>query len=257
MKRTLSQAEFKKKQQAAARKRTMLRNLAAVGAIPQLHVRAQRASMLPANFQPTGSEIKAIDIAQFDSFFISAATGPQITLLNGVQAGTGFFNRVGARIEMRNIHLRGMITNAATAVQDAGRLLVVYDRQPTGSLPAYNVIFQTRDQAGATTSQGFSEINLDNRDRFTILRDERFYLPACTNTAGVLTNGPQYPGDDQEMDFNLFIKLRGLGTHFKSTSNPTTIADIATGALYLVTVSFQQDSKWKAQLSIRLRYDDK
>lgn len=209
----------------------------------------------PASFFTTGAEIKAIDIPSTDYPFRLPATNSTI-LLNGVQTGAGFFNRVGSRIEMKNLHIRGNVNNKATATSGQGRLIIVYDRQPTGALPAISDILQARDQTGAATTATVSEINLDNRDRFTIVRDMQFYLPPCTNTAGVLTNGPQFPGqDDQQFDINTFIKLKGLACHFKSSSNPTTIADIATGALYACFVG-NPDNTWQASVQFRLRYND-
>lgn len=212
---------------------------------------------LPANWQPTGAEIKAIDIAAGSYLLRDPAVASDVILLNGIAAGTGFFNRIGARAEMRNLHVRGTIANFATAANDSfGRVLIVYDRQPTGTLPVIADILQSRDQAGTASTSGVSEINLDNRDRFTILRDMEWFLPPCTNTAGVLTNGPNFPGTDNPFDVNMFIKLRGLGVHFKSTAAPTTIANIATGALYACFVA-TLDSVYVANVGFRLRFDDK
>jgi len=204
---------------------------------------------------PRASEIKAIDIVETTSAFITAATGPVVALLNGVQTGAGFFNRVGSKIEMKNLHFRGLIINTATAVQDQGRIFVVYDRQPTGSLPTFTTMFQNRDQAGTATTTGIAEINLDNRDRFSILRDYSVVLPSVTNTAGVLTN-MAFPGMDLQYDVNFFVHMKEFVAHYKSTSNPCTIADIATGALYVVFVSENADSKWSCKWNARLRYAD-
>lgn len=219
--------------------------------------RAPRQKQLPANFQPTGAEIKAIDIPNANNAFRTPGVANNIILLNGIQAAAGFFNRIGARCEMKNLHIRGNIQNIATGLVSTLRMIIVYDRQPTGALPVITDILQARDQTGAVTTTGNSEINLDNRDRFTIVRDVEWYAPPVTNTAGVLTNGPNFPGEDAQFDVNIFIKLRGLGVHFKSTSNPTTIVDIATGALYAAFVSSNADNAWAANVSFRLRFDDK
>jgi len=209
----------------------------------------------PASFFPMGSEIKAIDIPSGNYVFRTPATNTTI-LLNGVQTGAGFFNRVGSRIEMKNLHIRGFIRYTATAVQAVIRLLIIYDRQPVGALPVITDFLQARDQAGAATTAGDSEINLDNRDRFTIVRDLQLYAPSVTYTAGVLTNGPNYPGVDQQIDINEFIKLKEMGTHFKSSSNPATIADISTGALYAAFVTFTADNTIEFSGGFRLRYFD-
>lgn len=220
------------------------------GRMPAMQARAP-----PAAFFPMGSEIKAIDIAIAQAFRLPATNS--CNLVNGIQTGAAFYNRVGSRVEMKNLHIRGQITYAATATVAMLRMMVVYDRQPTGALPVVSDIIQTRDQTGAATTSGSSEINLDNRDRFSIIRDMQFYQPPVTYTAGVLTNGPQFPGNDnQQWDVNEFIRLRELGTHFKSSSNPTTIADIATGALYIYFITNGSDNTVQFQGGIRLRYHD-
>lgn len=210
----------------------------------------------PASMYQQGPEIKAIDIPSAAYVLRNPGTASNIILLNGVQTGAGFFNRVGSRIEMKSLHFRGPLTALATGVQTHGRILIVYDRQPTGALPVIADILQARDQAGAATTTSVSEINLDNRDRFTIIRDMTFFLPSQTYTAAVLTNGPNYPTDSNDYDINEFVKLKGLTTHFKSSTNPTAIADISTGALYACFVSGGTDSAWNTSMGFRLRYND-
>lgn len=211
---------------------------------------------LPAAWQPSGTEIKAIDIPVASYNFRAPATASSVILLNGVQTGAAFFNRVGSRVEMKNLHIRGVVTSAVTTVDTIGRLLILYDRQPTGALPVIADILLSRDQTGAVTTSGVSEINLDNRDRFIVVRDIQWFLPAVTNTAGVLTNGPQYSDDMPHTSINEFIKLKGLGTHYKSSSNPTTIGDIATGALYAAFVT-TSDSAYAVAAQFRMRFEDK
>jgi len=209
----------------------------------------------PAAFFPMGNEIKAIDIAPADYPFRAPATNSTI-LLNGIQTGAAFYNRVGSRVEMRNLHIRGFINYKATSVAQTARLLIVYDRQPTGALPVIADILQSRDQTGTASTASASEINLDNRDRFAIVRDMQLFIPPTTYTGGVLTNGPAFPSlEDAQWDVNMFIRLKEMGTHFKSSTNPTAIGDIATGALYACFVS-SQDNTVQASVGFRLRYHD-
>lgn len=210
-----------------------------------------------AAFTTAGAEIKAIDIAAANYAFREPGIASNVILLNGVQNGSAFYQRGGSRIEMKNLHIRGQVTNLATSVGTSLRLLIVYDRQPTGALPTIATILQSRDQAGTASTSGFSEINLDRRARFSILRDMQFYCPNVTNTAGVLTNGPNFPGDDdQNFDINEFIKLKGLATFYSATAAPTTIVEISTGALYACFVATTTDTTWNCAAAFRLRYDD-
>lgn len=212
----------------------------------------------PAAFQPTGSEIKAIDIVGAVYPFRGPATATGIILLNGIQTGTGFYNRVGSRVEMKNLQIKGNV-EAGAANNDGAllRFLIVYDRQPTGALPTVSDILQDRSQAGTSNTTGSSGINLDNRDRFTIIRDMCYETPVTTITAGTASFTTSMSGNSRNLAVNEYIKLKGLGCHFKSTSSPATIADIATGALYALFVTNGNDSAWDFAGCFRLRYEDK
>jgi len=217
---------------------------------------ARRRRVLPGSLTSKGHEIKAIDIPNANYSFLTAAAPPALTLLNGIQTGSGFFNRIGSRIEMKSLHVRGVISNIATGVQCLLRMLIFYDRQPNGAAPAYTTLMQSRDQTGAATTGSVSEINLDQRDRFVMIRDKTWFAPSATNTTGVLTNGPNYPGNDQELDIDMFISLKGLLTHFNATANPATIAEINSGALFVTFVTGGTTATWQASVGFRLRYDD-
>jgi len=251
-KRTFSQAGRSKTQSRgpATKKRNITKT------ISMGQGRTQMVMGPAANFVPSGAEIKAIDIAEVNYPFRDPNTATQLILLNGIQTGAGFFNRVGSRIEMKNLQINGFLgpNSASSSTTPTNlRFLIVYDRQPTGALPVISDILQDRDQAGVATTGGLSHINLDNRDRFSILRDVRWAMP--TNTAGVLSGVSS--GVGEPWTINLFFKLKGLGVHYRSSSNPTTIADIATGALYAAWVAETNDSDWVMEVGFRLRYDDK
>jgi len=178
-------------------------------------------------------EIHAIDVTPISQGFRTIATPPTLVLLNGIQTGAGFFNRVGSRVENVNLHIRGVVNIGLTTLISYARMVVVYDRQPNGAAPLVGDILQSRDQTGAPTGTAFSEINLDQRQRYLILRDKSFFVPPTTFTAGVLTNGPAFPSDGPEWTVNEFIRLKGLITQYKSSSAPTTITDINSGSIYV------------------------
>jgi len=244
----------------AKRQRAKQRQIASlVNAASSMGPRTMGFSSMPGYFAPTGAEIKAVDLDQTGYACRLPATATGVILLNGVQAGTGFFNRVGARIEMKNLHIRGQLRQILTGIDSIARLLVVYDRQPRpdSGLPIIQDILQNRDQAGTATTASCSEINLDNRDRFVILRDMMYHTPSATYTAGVITNPESAAGADPTWVVNEFIKLKGLGTHYLSTADPVTIANISTGALYAFFVTSGTDSAHSFNVAFRLRYNDK
>jgi len=224
----------------------------------------QMAAGMPAAWNPIGSEIKAIDIPLKSYLLQNPNAGSNIILLNGVQTGAAYYNRIGARIEMKNLHMRGFFTPVGpNSPPTMARIIIVYDRQPgtaNGSnllptLPQISEVLQSRDQTGAPATTGASEINLDNRDRYIILRDYEVYLPAVYLTAGVTTLA-DYSGVGNTIDINEFVKLKGLGVQYKSSSNPTAIGDFSTGALYACFVCVG-DATWEANVGFRLRYNDK
>lgn len=217
---------------------------------------SRRLTRLPGALVSTRSEIKAIDIPNANYGFTSVGTGPVANLLNGVQVGAAFTNRIGSRMEMKSIHMRGTITSTVTDVQNILRALLIYDRQPNGAAPVYTDVFQSRDQSGTAATTAISEINLDQRDRYVVVRDFQWSSPAVSNAAGVLTNGPEYAPGDNDWNLNEFIPLTGLTTHFKSSSAPTTIADINTGSLYMFFVTSGTSARWTFSGGFRLRFND-
>lgn len=201
-------------------------------------------------------EIKYVDNAATDDNFNLVGGTPWI-LLNGVVQGAGNNQRIGNKISLKALRMKGQILNLATAVQTYGRLLVIYDKQPNGALPTYASVMQTRDSAGAATNTAFSDPNFDNKERFTILRDTTIVFPSVTNTLGVLTN----VGFDQgtKSDINIFnvdmyIKLKGLHTAY--TGATAGIGDISTGSLLFAVMIHQGAATWTFRNVDRLTYYD-
>lgn len=194
------------------------------------------------------TELKAFDVATVTTSFSTAGV---FTLLNVPVNGAELYQRVGRKIYMKSLHIRGMVYPSATTTQDRGRMVVFYDSQPNAGVSTLATLFADSNAGHATSVD--SEINLDNRARFKILADKQYLFPSVTDTTGVLTNlGPQ---DNilQTFNINIFIKLNGLETIYNAT-NGGTIADITSGSLYVVT--FGGLGNYGAQWGSRLRYYD-
>lgn len=118
-------------------------------------------------------------------------------VLNTVQNGASFWQRVGRQICMKSLELfyeiRPTGTNPVNQFRTCSRLLVVYDRQPNGAPPVIAQILAAAGQvmaaSGATTPFGllvddaWAEPNPVYKDRFVILRSVKGILP------GVDVNG--------------------------------------------------------------------
>lgn len=188
---------------------------------------------------------------------LSLNSTANIIPLNLIQSGSGFYNRVGRRIEMQSLHVTGEVnqTTTATSFNDYARILVIYDRQTNGAVPTYATIMAAYDQSGTASTNYLSGVNPDERERFVVLMDQRLVLPACPGGTGATgaTDGPA-------VTFNIsrFIKMRNLLTHYKADSSPAVIGDIATGAIYLIGIGRAASGSegWQCNLQTRLRYKD-
>lgn len=199
-------------------------------------------------------ELKAFDTPQFTNAFRTPSAATSLSpVINVLINGPELYQRIGRKIYMKSLQIKGFILNAATSVQDTIRLMLVYDSQSNGAAPVIADILANMNGTPATT--GMSMVNLNNRQRFQILRDQHWTVPAVTNTAGVLTNGPQFNDTMGRFEINWFVKLKGLETVYNNL-NGGTIADLASGALYMAFVSNDVDATWNFRGVSRLRYYD-
>lgn len=218
------------------------------------YVRSYAGSLYPR--KNTGQEKKFVDVPT-NTVAIANTNGPII--LNPVQAGTDYYQRIGNKIFPRTIHIKGFFQQIATSIQGLVRMVVVLDRAPSGAmaLPAVTAILQERDQAGMATNGITAALNMDQRNRFKILRDKWFVMPAATLAAGVVTNPSNF---DQEicMHFNEYIRLSEYGEmQFVGTANPITIANINTNAVYVIfTTQAGLNNQWQVVWSSRFKYTE-
>jgi len=221
------------------------------------------APRLPAAQTSSGKELKSCD------FPLQAAT-PQVNILgltatficvNTVQEGSSFYNRIGRRIQMQSLHVTGDIIDNGTAGGAVGhylRIMMLYDRQPNGAAPVIGDVLTDYGSQGVTSSTSYSHLNMNNADRFKILRDLRIHI--ADDSTNTVDNVDQAIIDytNNRVNVNEFIRLGALDVHYKASSNPGVIGDIASGALWVVTfgnvasASSPYSFKWTA----RLRYND-
>lgn len=146
----------------------------------------------------------------------------QLVLLNPVTQGTSLENRLASRITMLQLQVRGEVRASYTNVAlPIGFWAIVYDRQPQGVLPAVTDIYET------VSVDAFQV--LGTRDRFQILYRQDFQLE--TNNSG--------PTSDGLRRYDRVVHFR-LPTTFTTPGITGTIADIRTGALYLVYAGWDQ-----------------
>lgn len=147
------------------------------------------------------------------TLFPVATNAGVISLLNAVAQGSGENQRQGKRIYMRDTVLSGVIMKSATQTgESAIRLVLVYDRQTNGALPAAVDILAVDNIAGL--------YNRYNADRFEILYDETFPFGSVESTTICL---------------NELIANGFPCNYFSTTFN--NVQDIMEGSLVLLTYS--------------------
>jgi len=200
---------------------------------------------------PPRLEMKCTD---FDATTMALnATGAVSSPVFAPALGSDYFNRVGARVVNKSWQYLCQLKRTGNAVaavtNEYLRVIFFYDRQPVpGTSPTVAQILQ--NTTATTSSLAF--LNMDNRDRFLILRD--WHIPLSnteTNTtadpASVAVSGTQ-PGG-----YHGYIKLNDLETIFTHASQ-----NIQSGALGILTIGNIAAGSEAFQLVIsgRLRYTD-
>jgi len=179
-----------------------------------------------------------VDLATAD--YVLDTTG-SVTLLNTVAQGVAVTQRVGKKIQMKGLQHRGRYYNGTTATINDIAIMIVYDKRPTGSLPAITDIL---------TSTSPSAMNNDaNSGRFRILKRIDDVLAGNTTT-------PACGLEIKESSF--YLSLRDTPPTVYKAAASGAISDIEEGALYLVTVGNTAGGTAAATLTgqFRLRFND-
>lgn len=200
---------------------------------------ARRAA--PARFiRPArAGETKGMDTHIAIGAIVSTTnTNENTYVVNLVQQGAGSWNRVGRKIHAKSLRLKGFIRfklNPTTAsgfgVLPSFRCIVVWDKQPSGAaIPAFDQIFGMTEQDGTESCPDItSPPRYDNMDRFRVIKDW-FVSPPAMAISAQGTN----PSTDVAVGFDEFTRLPMLESVYSGQSTPMTIADISSGALYVI-----------------------
>jgi len=152
------------------------------------------------------------DITQLNTSLIPLAATNVVTLLNGVAQGTAATQRLGRRIVMKSLLLKGTVTLAATSTGSSPlRFLVVYDTQTNATAPAATDVL--------LADNNISPMNLSNSRRFKTLCD--------INIPCIGTGGPQSVSFDRYIKMNLPVEF--------NTGSAGTVGDIQTGSVYMLS----------------------
>jgi len=168
-------------------------------------------------------------------------TTGSLTLLNPVPLGTGQSSRVGKRIKSKSLQLRGFIFPGSAIAFAHTTMFIVYDRRPSGALPAITDILDTVNS--------LSFLNDSNSNRFKILKRKDIVIAGTSASVMDTENFAQ--------DIYMKIPEKYAYTSYK-TLGTGAIADFDEGALYLVTVGSVAPGTTAPnyRLGVRYRYYD-
>lgn len=145
-------------------------------------------------------------------------TTGSIVLIATIAQGVTVNTRVGKKVLLKSLQCRGNFNSGTTTTTAEGAALVVYDKRPTGALPAITDILVTASS---------NAMNNDaNSGRFRILK--RIDMVATGNSTTPATG-------NEIQAFDWYLDLKGKPLVFKAATTGA-IADIEEGALYFVTV---------------------
>lgn len=222
---------------------------------------------------PRSTEIMATDIMCNDLPVQSAnaATATSFVLLNGITAGSAFYERRGRKIGMDTLRVdvcfRPIASLTALTVTPTwkGRFIIFYDRQANGTIPTIpNLLLDVNSATPGGSTTVWSNPNLNGRDQYMILMDERFVFPGQVVQA---TAGQTLPTEQGTFDptlnfthFKRYIKLKSLVAQY--SGDTTGIGSIQSGALWAyffregTAAASDPAEVWRMDARIRLRFSD-
>lgn len=191
----------------------------------------------------SSAELKFKDTTKAQTALASAGAIFNDTL-NGMVEGNTDSTRIGNRITVKSVMLRGTAkmasTAAATDTSQTVRIIVYLDRQANGATAAVGDILASADY------RSFN--NLDNSDRFRTLAEETLDL----HLTGATPSGAAYTYGETSKSF--FLKAK-LNLDFKYKGNAGTVADLSGNNIGVLVIS-ETDAIGTLGYIARVRYTD-
>lgn len=162
-------------------------------------------------------EMKFLDVTTSNSFLLNGTA--TVSLINGSVQGTDEITRLGREFQMTSVYLNGSVASAATTTGLGEiRIIIVYDKQVNGNGLGIGDFL--------VSDNTFALNNLNNRKRFKVVMDQRLELGGLA-TVQSGTPSVRVVNEFRKISFPTECNAGVAGT----------VADIVTGALYLITYS--------------------
>jgi len=217
-----------------------------VVAAPRRAYPVSRVPLASRGYRPNTVERKVNDL---DTTTYQVNTSGSFTLLANPQVGADMNNRIGRKITLKSVYVKGRVqlelagslVAAASGAQQA-RMIIFSDMQPNGSAPVVTDLLVSATPA--------SQLNLNNRDRFRVYCDKEYVFDPMLVTATLYT---------WNRTIQLVKKFKALNLEMVFSTSTGSIADITTGALYMFWIgSAAPGTNTDANFvgSTRVRYTD-
>jgi hypothetical protein len=196
--------------------------------------RAGRARLIEHktfDWNPTGATVALAmgnDVAVATTPF-APNNAASLGCINQVPLGNSSITRVGRRLNITAVALRGQIYAGSTSPAVKGTVLLIWDRHPNkaAALPAWNTILNAQTPDALT--------NKDYAPRFKILRRWDFAAVGSGSSGANQTSAGQFVIDE-------FVKLKNKVTIWDAADTTGVVTNMLEGGLYLAQVCDEAQS---------------
>ena len=223
------------------------------------------AVMVRSGFRPkygNRAEKKVCDVTTAVIPFGGTSTNKRtdVVLLNGIQQGTAYNQRVGGQVTWKSIflkfraHLEHQTNDAIELYRAPIRVMVVYDRSPNGVVPLItDIIHDPVTPAALGANSDIFSFNLANRQRFVVIWDKTKILGPF-----VRSNTPQIVwAMQEELVLQKYKKLNIKSTYGDAGATHTSLKS---GAFWLVVSTNYGATTESTQIKViynsRMRFTD-
>ncbi len=209
-----------------------------------------------------GIEKKFFDTANVDTVIVSNGTSvggeidpATILCLNAVAIGTGEEQRIGRKISMHSVHIKGVIEVPVQAAQSALHVspvifLALYmDTQTNAAQSQSEEVF--RNESGNAIMAAEPFLNLQNVHRFKVLKTIKFALPQTSTGQSAAGTIEQH---GYTVPWEMFVKLGGKKVLYDANGTDAQISSIVDNSLHLVAFCTDTGIGPLVSWQCRLRY---
>jgi len=157
----------------------------------------------------------------------AAPDNPGGNSLFNIKQGTTKNTRLGNKLHAYAIRIKGQVYLPTTTLGDVIRVMLVRDKQANGATPAVNLVLEGNGAAGAATVNDYQ--NMDNIDRFVIVKDRRIVMNPQIGSAS--TSSTPFV-----KDFKMNHKCR---TRIDYNSTTGAIGEIRSENYFMIVISEQ------------------